>query len=112
MAIDWDDLVLGPVMGIFGDGIIYMPRGGTPIPIEDAVFDEEAKELVIGDDGQATTQKMPILGIRLAALSPDLSTAPQQNDRVQIVKTGKVYLVREPIPDGHGHVLMKLMATA
>jgi len=112
MSINWDDLVLGPVMGIFGDGIIYMPRVGAPVPIQDAVFDEEAKELVIGDDGQATTQKMPVLGIRLAALSPDLSVEPRQNDRVQIVKTGKVFLVREPIPDGHGHVLMKLMATS
>jgi hypothetical protein len=60
MSINWDDLVLGPVMGIFGDGIIYIPRVGAPVPIKDAVFDEEAKELVIGDDGQATTQKMPV----------------------------------------------------
>lgn len=112
MSIDWDSLVLKPVMAVFGDEVIYTPRGGSPVTITDAVFDEEAMDMQLEVDGQTSTQHRPTLGIRLAALSPDLSIEPRQSDRVQIVKTGKVYVVREPIPDGHGHVLLKLMATA
>lgn len=108
MSIDWDDLVLGPAMGLFGDKVIYTPRGGAPVTIPDAVFDEEAIELQLDQDGQTTTQRRPVLGIRASALPVE----PKQSDRVQIVKTGKVYVVREPIPDGHGHVHLKLMATA
>ncbi|WP_395391486.1 hypothetical protein WBP07_12680 [Novosphingobium sp. BL-8A] len=108
MSIDWDDLVLGPTMGLFGDEVIYTPRGGTPVTIPDAVFDEESTDLQLDQDGQTSTQRRPVLGIRTSALP----APPQQSDRVQIVKTGKVYVVRESIPDGHGHVLLKLMTTA
>ncbi|WP_260927372.1 hypothetical protein [Novosphingobium sp. 9] len=108
MSIDWDSLVLGPAMGIFGDEVIYTPRGGVAVTIPDAVVDDEATELQMGEDGQTSIQKRPLIGIRAAALAAEA----QQGDRVKVVKTGKVYVVREPIPDGHGHVLLKVMATA
>ena len=108
MSIDWDDLVLGPTMGLFGEEVIYTPRGGAPVTIPDAVFDEESIDLQLDEDGQTTTQRRPVLGIRVSALP----TEPQQSDSVKIVKTGKVFIVREPLPDGHGHILLKLMATA
>lgn len=105
MAIDWDGFVLGPVMGIFGDAVIYTPRGGTPIPIADGIWDEGATTTVI-TDGEEVTIQTPLLGIRVAALN---GIVPAQNDRVQIVKTGMVYLVANPEADGHGHVLLRLM---
>lgn len=108
MSIDWDGLVLSPVMGVFGDEVIYTPRGGSPVTINDAVFDEESTELAVGMDDQASTQRRPVLGIR----SSSLPFAPKQDDRVTIVKTGKTYIVREALPDGHGHIHLKLMATA
>ena len=47
MAIDWDGLVLGPVMGAFGEKIVYTPRGGVPIVISDAVFDARCREWLL-----------------------------------------------------------------
>jgi hypothetical protein len=31
-----------------------------------------------------------------------------QNDRVQIVASGEVYLVKNPLPDSHGHIRLQL----
>lgn len=108
MAIDWDGLVLQPVMGVFGEELIYTPRGGSPVTIPDAVVDDEATEMQLDGDGQTTIQKRPIIGIRASALPADA----RQNDTVKVTKTGKVYVVREAIPDGHGHIVLKVMVTA
>lgn len=109
MAIDWDGLVLGPVMGAFGEKIVYTPRGGAPIVIPDAVFDEESADIAIGEDGQVSTQQKPTCGIRQAAL---LGATASQGDSVRRDLNGRIYLVREPIPDGHGHIRLMLMTKA
>lgn len=107
MAIDWDAEVLGPVMAVFGEAVLYLPRYGSPISIPDAVFDEESSEIQIGEDAQVATQRKPVLGIR-AALVPGAA----QSDRVQIVRTGTMYVVKDVEPDGHGHLKLSLMLAA
>lgn len=107
MAIDWAAEVLGPVMAEFGEAIVYLPRHASPIPIADAVFDEESAEVQIGEDAQVSTQRKPVLGIR-AALVP----CAAQSDRVRIVRTGKTYVVKDVEPDGHGHLKLTLMQAA
>jgi hypothetical protein len=107
MSIDWDDLVLGPVMAVFGEKVIYTPRGGAPITIDDAVFDEENYDVAIGADGQEVNLKKPIVGIRAAVLG---GYDPKQNDRVTILRTGQNFIVKNPNPDGHGHIVLLLMA--
>ena len=105
MAIDWDNLLLGPTMGIFGQQVIYTPAGYPPVTIADAVFDHESAEIQLGEDGQQSIQRKPVLGIRMSWLP----VCPAQNDTVQISSTGCRYVVREAIPDGHGHARLTLM---
>lgn len=117
MSIDWDRLVLAPVMGLFGEGQasdqstwpIYTPRGLAPFALADAVFDAEYEQVDVNpEDGSASTSRRPVLGVR-AALFPRL---PAQGDTVLIPSTGKTYVVRDVQPDGHGHAKLMLMETA
>lgn len=109
MAIDWDGLLLRPVMGALGEKVFYTPRGGMQITITDAVWDEESAEIAIGEDGQMSTQRKPTCGIRIAALN---GLAAAQGDTVIRDKTGRIYMVKDPVPDGLGHVRLMLMAKA
>lgn len=117
MAIDWDALVLAPVMEIFGEGAaadqstlpLYTPRGLPGFRLADAVFDAEYQLVTVNDDGSSSTSYRPVLGVRLALFG---ARAPRQNDKVLVPSVGKTFVVKEPRPDGHGHVLLVLMETA
>ncbi|MDR3408467.1 MAG: hypothetical protein P4L68_08215 [Methylovirgula sp.] len=106
MAIDWDGLVLKGVMDIFGEPISYVPRGGAPIAITDAVFDEESAEIAVGEDGQMATLRKPTCGIRVAALGGAIAS---QSDTMIRIATGLAYIVKDVVPDGHGHIRLTLM---
>jgi hypothetical protein len=113
MSIDWDKLVLAPVMGTFGEAEtqagdqrpIYTPRGLAPFRLDDAVFDAEYEQVDVAQDGSMATSRRPVLGVRVSLFPRD----PRQNDAVTIPVAGKSYIVREAQPDGHGHA--KLMLT-
>lgn len=113
MAIDWDDLVLAPVMGVFGEdertGLpIYTPRGLPAFNLADAVFDAEYEQVDVNpDDGTTSTSRRPVLGVRVSLFPRQ----PAQNDTVRIPSTGKTYVVRDVQPDGHGHAKLMLMET-
>ena len=116
--IDWDALVLAPVMGIFGAGPtgsggdqtpLYTPvGGGTTFPLADAVFDREYLQVVLQGDGSENTTARPVLGVRTALFA----LPPQQGDRVTIPAVGLTYIVREVQPDGHGHAKLMLNVVA
>jgi len=114
MSIDWDGLVLAPVMGVFGEGAatglpIYTPRGLPAFALADAVFDAEYEQVDVNpDDGTASTSRRPVLGVRVS-LFP---RPPAQSDSVRIPSTGKNYVVRDVQPDGHGHAKLMLQETA
>lgn len=113
MAIDWDALVLAPVMGIFGEGDsadpltwpLYTPRGGTPFRLADAVFDRAYSEVQIQGDGSAVTSRKPCLGVRDALFE----TPPRQNDQVFIPSVNMTFIVSDVQPDGHGDTRLILM---
>jgi len=114
MSIDWDALVLGPVMGIFGEGVsvddttwpLYTPRRLPGFRLADAVFDEQYEQVDVNpDDGTTSTTHLPVLGVRVS-LFP---RPPAQNDKVMIPSTGKTYVVRDAQPDGHGYAKLMLM---
>lgn len=115
MSIDWDGLVLGPVMGIFGESAdraglpVYTPRGLPAFELADAVFDAQYEQVIVAGDGSQSTSRRPVLGVRLSLF---LARPPQQNDKVLIPATGKTYVVKDVQPDGHGHALLLLMETA
>ncbi|MBV8973100.1 MAG: hypothetical protein JO290_12505, partial [Sphingomonadaceae bacterium] len=72
--IDWDALVLAPVMGVFGEGVasdgtdqtvIYAPASGSPpFHLAGAVFDREYQQVVLQGDGSENTTRRPVLGVR------------------------------------------------
>lgn len=113
MAIDVDGLILGPCMGIFGEGQpsdsstwpVYTPRGLAPFALPDAVFDSEYEDVAVNPgDGSQSTSRRPVLGVRVS-LFP---RSPAQNDTVFIPSAGKTYVVRDVQPDGHGHAKLML----
>jgi hypothetical protein len=111
MAIDWDAVVLSPVMAIFGEGsgdVTYYPLatiGSAGFGLADAVFDE-AHTVTLMDGDQPVSTVMPCLGVR-QALFADYAGEPTQGAQVRITGKG-LYVVRDPQPDGHGHVLLLL----
>lgn len=104
--IDWDALVLAPVMGIFGEdqAPVYTPRVGSAFALPDAVFDRQHLVVAIGEDGGEVSSRMPVLGVRLARFP----APPVQGDRVTIPAIAATYLVRDVQPDGHGHAKLLL----
>jgi hypothetical protein len=117
VAFDWDVLVLGPVMAVFGEGTLavpaslplYTPRGLPGFPLADAVFDAEYEQVEINQaDGSQSTTHRPVLGVR-TSLFP---RSPAQNDKVFIPSVGKTYVVRDVQADGHGHAKLMLMEMA
>jgi hypothetical protein len=112
MAIDWDALVLAPVMGIFGEGVpvdrstwpLYMLSTGASFRLADAVFDREYSAVTVGDDGVPNSSRRPVLGVRLA----HFSVPPAQGDRVYIPSVDLSFVVREVQEDGHGEAKLML----
>ena len=100
--VDWDSIVLAPAAAIFGEAVLYRPAQGQPFPIADAVYDANYTRSEIDKDGVTVTVAFPVIGVRAATVNA------QQGDRVQIAATGENYAVAEVIPDGHGHVLLRL----
>ena len=111
--IDWDALLLSPLMDVFGEGVpsdpstwpTYIPTSGPSFQLRGAVFDSEYIEVTTGGEGFENTSQHPVLGVRLS-LFP---SPPVQDDKVTIPSVGATYRVREVQPDGHGHAKLVLM---
>jgi hypothetical protein len=110
--IDFDAVVLGPVMRIFGEEpdkpVRYMPAAGGAFDLADAVFDDAYAGLVMQEGGPEVTTLQPVLGVRLA-LFP---SPPLQDDQLYIPRVATTFLVRDVQPDGHGHAKLMLMKVA
>lgn len=100
--IDWDSAVLGPVMGVFGEAVRFMPATTRPTSIT-GVFDEAYVE-VDPTGGMGVISARPVLGVRLS----QFVTPPLQGDRLTIVRTGETFIVNEVRPDGHGAAKLML----
>lgn len=110
MSIEWDDLVLGPVMAVFGENAedqvpTYRPAGGTPFLLADVVYDEAYFNLDADQGGPATGTTKPIIGVRLS-LFP---APPKANDKITIPRAGCTFIVKDVEVDGHGHAKLSLM---
>ena len=111
--IDWDAVVLGPVMAIFGEdpahGLpIYRPAEGAAFTLADAVFDDAYFALVMGDGGPEVDTIQPVLGVRLS-LFP---IPPARGDQVDLPRVLTAFVVRDIQPDGHGHAKLFLSRVA
>ncbi|MCP1376042.1 head-tail joining protein [Dyella lutea] len=103
MAIDWDKAVLAPTEGVFGEAATYLPAAGGTLPIV-GVFDEAYREVDLVDTGVGATSVTPVIGVRLA----QFVATPVQGDQVRVPSVGKLYVVREVRPDGHGWAKLML----
>ena len=106
MSIDWDQFVLGPLEDVFGEPATYIPATGTSYAIT-GVFDSAYKDVGLIDMEVDANTVQPVLGVRTGIfLSP-----PVQGDQVRVLSVGKLYLVRDVRPDGHGWTKLMLADT-
>lgn len=115
MAVDWDSLVIGPTIGVFGESALYI-IGNDSFTIM-GVFDEAYIELTplgrggmidtegfsLGSPGAITTET-PVLGVQLSQFKP--WQQPDQGHLVQIRDV--IYYVKEVRPDSHGSAKLLL----
>ena len=102
--VNFDALVIGPLMSKFGESVTYAPKSGASLTI-DAIFDNGYhKEEMFSDGSVGVTEVEPFLGVQLS----QLATTPAQNDTLTIVITGVTYVVKEVRLDGRGAARLML----
>lgn len=92
--INWDAIVLGPVHGVFGEPVTFIPKVGAQYA-GTGIFDEAYREVDLAG-GEAVTTEVPVLGIRTSQCPAPLV----QGDQLQV--RGVLYTIREPQFDGKG----------
>ncbi|HEV2365402.1 MAG TPA: hypothetical protein VGS12_14530 [Caulobacteraceae bacterium] len=107
--IDWDKAVLGPTVGVFGEGCTYYPAAEWPFALT-GVFDRAYRDVNIIETDPDIVTVQPVLGVRLAAFP--LGQPPAVGDKLYVPSVDITYLVREVRPDGHGWAKLMLNATA
>jgi hypothetical protein len=105
-VIDWNAVVLGPVMGVFGQQVLYQPANGTPFTIFHGVFDNGFVEVdPIGSPGVLSAK--PVLGIQLSEFPAGFDAKEAQGDFFTMLSTGVTYIVKGGEADSHGHALLR-----
>jgi hypothetical protein len=102
--IDWDAVVIGPLMKVFGEPATYTPPGGTAFPITGIFDDAYLREMLLEDGSTGTNTVSAVLGVQLS----QFSTPPAQNGSLMVNSTGATYLVREVRPDSRGGAKLML----
>ena len=108
--IDWDRLVVGPCMRVFGDAdatgagtITFMPATGPDLTIT-AVFTEHAKRQAGKDGAPDEVEELTTLGCQ----ESQFGGAPPEVDDQFLIR-GRLWRAAEVVPDGHGHILVHIM---
>lgn len=112
MGVDWDKVLIGPIIAVFGDPVASYTPAGANAPVSavggsaiTGVFDEAYIDQNGIDGPEANTAK-PVLGVQLS----QFSVPPAQDDVIQIAAGGTTYIVRDVRPDGKGWALLLLQA--
>ena len=96
--INWDQLVIGPTIGVSGEPVTYTPYLGKPFTIT-GVFDDAYLAKVMFEDGTSgVTELSAVLGVQLS----QFPSPPAQNDTLVVQRTGSLFIVREMQTDSHG----------
>lgn len=106
MAVDWDQNVLAPLEEEFGEAATYIPAVGSSYGIT-GVFDSAYKDVGLIDIDIDANTVQPVLGVRTNLFQ----ATPVQGDQVRVPSIGKLYLVRDQRPDGHGWTKLMLADT-
>jgi len=104
-VIDFDALVLGPSMQVFGALVTYEPALSSPVAAGGsfdvtAIFDDGFVSAGEFDQGVITSN--PRLGIQLSQFPAGFDPKLAQGDRFTVRKTGRTYVVKLGMPDGQG----------
>lgn len=103
--IDWDAVVTGPCVAVFGETVTFTPVGGPPVDIQ-LVYDEGNKDIQLAG-GSPLNSSNPIVSGQLSAFPVE----PAQGDSVLIQRTGDVFVVGDVNEDGKGSVTLSLNYT-
>ncbi|KWR88771.1 head-tail joining protein [Cupriavidus sp. IDO] len=104
MPISWDKMVLGPLMGVFGEAVTYMPAAGGSYAISGVFDDAYLKEVMFEDASQGVTEVSAVLGVQLS----QFTATPVQNDQLSVASVNTTYVVREVRPDSRGGAKLML----
>lgn len=100
--IDWDAIVTGPCVAVFGEDVNYTPAGGDTVTIQ-LVYDEGNKDIVLAD-GTTFNQSHPVVSGSLSVFP----VPPQQGDTLVVFRTGEAFVVKDVNEDGKGSVALPL----
>jgi hypothetical protein len=109
VAVDFDKLVLGPLMDPstgFGEDWHYTTTLGRTFTLQ-AVFDEIAHAVIFDHDSAGISTVKPMLGVQLSQVPPGIELS--QGDTVRRAATRQKYKVTDVNPDGIGHARLPLM---
>ncbi|HAU4319040.1 TPA: hypothetical protein F6U59_05625 [Serratia marcescens] len=104
MGINWDQHLLAPLHGVFGDPVEYRPGGGAEPYTISGIFDRAyTQEVEPLDDGSTINTTKPVLGVR----DSQFRAPPKQGDRVLVGIVGglpvnTLFAVADVQPDSHG----------
>jgi len=108
MSINWDALVIGPTMAVFGEPITYTSAFQDPVTITGVFDDAWLAEAMFEDGSSGVTEVSAVLGVQLS----QLPFTPRPNDQLVVQRTGKKFIVREMRNDSHGWAKLLLTRTA
>lgn len=106
--VNWDAVVIGPLVGVFGEPVTYNPVSGGSISITGVFDDAYLKEVMFEDATTGVTEVKAVLGVQLS----QFPTPPTQNGRLTVPRTGASYVVREVRLDSHGGAKLMLSRTS
>lgn len=104
--IDWDQHVIGPLVGVFGEPATYTLSSGQSFALN-VVFDEAYQEVDL-TGGTGITSAMPVIGVRVADFPAGWDAENAQGESVYIDSRAGSYTVKEGRPDGHGSARLVL----
>jgi hypothetical protein len=108
--VDWDAVVIGPLMRVFAEPATFMPLAGGSFPITVVFDDAYLKDVMFEDATTGTTEVSACVGVQLSQFPSD----PLQNDQLFIPagrggrRPAANYLVRQVRPDSRGAALLLL----
>lgn len=100
--IDWNAVVIGPCVGVFGEPVTFTPVGGDPVDI-DLVYDEGNKDVSLAG-GTPLNSSNPIVSGQVSVFPVE----PQTGDRILIKGTGEEFVVSDVNEDGKGGIILSL----
>lgn len=98
MPIDWDAEVIGPLVGIFGEPVQYLPVVGGQLTVIGVFDDAYQKEMLFDDASLGVTTVQAVIGVQLS----QFSVLPVQNDQLTVPRIGATYIVKDVRVDSRG----------